>query len=54
MWKIITAFIVFAVLSLFVIVQGADQLDMGGEKHGGETLSVKEAEKTAGAAGGAR
>lgn len=42
MWKIILAFIVFAVLALFVILQGGDKLDMGGEKHGAEAAHAPE------------
>lgn len=38
MWKIIIGFIVFAALALFVIIQGGDQLDMGGEKHGADAV----------------
>ncbi len=34
--KIAIAFILFAALSLFVIMKGGDTLDMGGEKHGGD------------------
>ena len=34
--KIAIAFILFAALSLFVIMKGGDSLDMGGEKHGGD------------------
>lgn len=37
MWKIALGFIVFAALSLFVIMKGGDKLDMGGEQHGVET-----------------
>ena len=33
MWKIIVGFIAFAVLALFVIMKGGDNLDMSGEKH---------------------
>ena len=33
MWKIIVGFIIFAALSLFVIMKGGDKLDMSGEKH---------------------
>jgi len=36
MWKIVAAFIAFAALSMFVIMQGGDNLDMSGEKHGTE------------------
>ena len=42
MWKIIIGFIVFAALALFVIMQGGDKLDMGGEKHGAEAVHVPE------------
>ena len=35
--KIAIAFILFAALSLFVIMKGGDSLDMSGEKHGGDT-----------------
>ena len=36
MWKIVVGFILFAALSMFVIMKGGDNLDMSGEKHGGE------------------
>ncbi len=35
--KILIAFIVFAAISLFVIMKGGDKIDMSGEKHGTET-----------------
>lgn len=38
MWKIALGFAVFAALALFVIIQGGDSLDMGGEKHGAEAV----------------
>lgn len=37
MWKIVVGFILFAALSLFVIIKGGENLDMSGEKHGTET-----------------
>ncbi len=37
MWKIVVGFVLFAALSLFVIMKGGDNLDMSGEKHGVET-----------------
>lgn len=37
MWKIALAFILFAGVSLFVIMKGGDSIDMSGEKHGTET-----------------
>ncbi len=47
MWKIIVGFIVFAALAMFVIIQGGDQLDMGGEKHGAEAVQAPEAPASA-------
>jgi hypothetical protein len=38
MWKIFVGFVIFAALALFVIMQGGDKLDMGGEKHGEEAI----------------
>ena len=38
MWKIAVGFVVFAGLAMFVIMQGGDSLDMGGEKHGAEAV----------------
>ncbi|WP_304305791.1 hypothetical protein [Pseudacidovorax intermedius] len=37
MWKIAIGFVVFAALSLFVILQAGDKVDMSGEKHGADT-----------------
>ena len=37
MWKIALGFVAFAALSLFVILQAGNKVDMGGEKHGVET-----------------
>ncbi|HEX4919031.1 MAG TPA: hypothetical protein VFV43_14095 [Limnobacter sp.] len=36
MWKLIVAFVLFAALSLFVIMQGGDNLNMAGEQHGAD------------------
>ncbi|SIR68698.1 hypothetical protein [Pseudacidovorax sp. RU35E] len=36
MWKIAIGFVVFAALSLFVILQAGDKVDMSGEKHGAD------------------
>jgi hypothetical protein len=36
MWKIVVGFIVFAALSLFVIMKAGDKVDMGGEQHTGD------------------
>ena len=49
MWKIIVAFIIFAVLAMFVVMKGGDKLDMGGEKHGGEAVHAPEAAASAAA-----
>ncbi len=37
MWKLIVGFVAFAAVSLYVIMQGGDKIDMGGEKHGVES-----------------
>lgn len=47
MWKIIVGFIIFAALAMFVIIQGGDQLDMGGEKHGADAVNAPEAPASA-------
>ena len=36
MWKIIVGFVIFAAIVLYVIMQAGDQVDMSGEKHGGD------------------
>ncbi len=38
MWKLAVGFVAFAALALFVIMQGGDKIDMGGEKHGTEAV----------------
>ncbi len=40
MWKIAVGFVVFAAISLFVIMKGGDSIDMGGEKHGADAMHV--------------
>lgn len=50
MWKIALGFIVFAGLSLFVIMKGGDKLDMGGEQHGAEAAHAPAPAVTASAA----
>ena len=37
MWKIAVAFVVFAVVVVWVLMQGGADVDMSGEKHGAET-----------------
>lgn len=39
MWKLALGFVAFAALSLFVIFQAGDKVDMGGEKHGVEVVA---------------
>jgi hypothetical protein len=48
MWKLAIGFVVVAALSLFVIFQAGDKVDMGGEMHGADALAP------AGAASGAK
>jgi hypothetical protein len=39
MWKIVVGFVIFAAIALFVISKGGDSIDMGGEKHGGDSAA---------------
>lgn len=47
MWKIVVGFVLFAALSLFVIMKAGDKVDMSGEKHGADSLSAPEAPASA-------
>ena len=38
MWKLVVGFIVFAAVSLFVIMKAGDKVDMSGEKHGADAI----------------
>jgi len=40
MWKIVVGFVLFAALALFVLLKAGDQVNMGGEQHGGDSLHV--------------
>ena len=40
MWKIVVGFVLFAALSLFVIMKAGDKVDMSGEKHGADAVYV--------------
>ncbi len=52
MLKIFIGFVIFAGLAMFVIMQGGDSLDMGGEKHGADAV-LAPAEAASGAASAA-
>ena len=52
MLKIFVGFVIFAGLAMFVIMQGGDSLDMGGEKHGADAIHAP-AEAASGAASAA-
>ena len=52
MLKIFIGFVIFAGLAMFVIMQGGDSLDMGGEKHGADAVHTP-AEAASGAASAA-
>jgi hypothetical protein len=52
MLKIFIGFVIFAGLAIFVIMQGGDSLDMGGEKHGADAVHAP-AEAASGAGSGA-
>lgn len=51
MWKIVVGFVLFAALSLFVIMKAGDKVDMGGEQHGGDSLHVPAAPASGASAG---
>jgi preprotein translocase subunit SecG len=36
MWKLAIGFVIFAAISLFVLMQAGDKADLSGEKHGGD------------------
>ena len=42
MWKLVVGFVLFAALSLFVIMQAGDKVDMSGEKHGADAVHAPE------------
>lgn len=47
MWKLVVGFVLFAVLSLFVIMKAGDKVDMSGEKHGADAVHAPEAPASA-------
>lgn len=47
MWKIAIGFAAFAALSLYVIMQAGDKVDMSGEKHGVDAVHVPAAPASA-------
>ena len=49
MWKIVVGFVLFAALSMYVIIVAGDKADMGGEKHGADAVHVPEAPASAAA-----
>ena len=42
MWKLAVGFVIFAAISLFVLMQAGDKADMSGEKHGGDATHAPE------------
>ena len=42
MWKIVVGFILFAAVSMYVIITAGDKADMGGEKHGADAVHAPE------------
>lgn len=42
MWKIVVGFVLFAALSMYVIITAGDKADMGGEKHGADAVHAPE------------
>ena len=47
MWNIALGFVVFAAISLYVIMQAGDKVDMSGEKHGADAVHVPDAPASA-------
>ena len=47
MWKIVVGFVLFAALSMYVIIKAGDKADMGGEKHGADAVHAPEAAASA-------
>ena len=45
MWKIAIAFVAFAAISLYAIMQFGDQIDMSGEKHGADAIHIADDKK---------
>ena len=50
MWKIVVGFVLFAALSMYVIISAGDKADMGGEKHGADAVHAPEPAASAPAA----
>eukprot|EP01041_Mallomonas_annulata_P014605 gene14605-31079_t len=50
MWKIVVGFVLFAALSMYVIIVAGDKADMGGEKHGADAVHAPESAASAPAA----
>ncbi|MDM0020484.1 hypothetical protein [Variovorax saccharolyticus] len=42
MWKIVVGFIIFAAIVLYVLNKAGGNVDMSGEKHGGDALHAPE------------
>ncbi|MDD2177861.1 hypothetical protein OIN59_10485 [Acidovorax sp. D2M1] len=49
MWKIVVGFVLFAAVSMYVIITAGDKADMGGEKHGADAVHTPEAPASAAA-----
>ena len=47
MWKLIVAFIIFAAAALYLIGKKGGDIDMSGEKHGGDTHAPAAVEASA-------
>jgi len=50
MWKIVVGFVLFAAVSMYVIITAGDKADMGGEKHGADAVHAPEPAASAPAA----
>ena len=47
MWKIVVGFVLFAALSMYVIIKAGDKAVMGGEKHGADAVHAPESAASA-------
>jgi len=42
MWKIVVGFVIFAAIVLYVLTKAGGNVDMSGEKHGGDAMHAPE------------
>ena len=47
MWKLILGFVAFAAIAMYVLAKAGGDIDLGGEKHGVETMHTEPAKTAA-------